>query len=133
MTASTPDLLDTIINALEELKARNVSSLDVREFTSIADNMVIATGTSSRHVKALADNVAEQAKAAGYPPVGMEGQQNSEWVLVDLGDVIVHVMLPATREYYDLERLWRQPDLHPDRAPKAANDSDGSTDTPRGE
>lgn len=133
MTASTPDLLDTIINALEELKARNVASLDVRELTSIADNMVIATGTSSRHVKALADNVAEQAKAAGYPPVGMEGQQNSEWVLVDLGDVIVHVMLPATREYYDLERLWRQPDLHPDRTPKAANDIDGGTDTPRGE
>ena len=115
MTDSTPDLLDIALAALDELKARNVSSIDVRKLTSIADNMVIATGTSSRHVKALADNVAEQAKANGFPPVGVEGQQNPEWILVDLGDVIVHVMLPATREFYDLERLWRDPHQHPDR------------------
>ncbi len=115
MTNTRQEVLDVAVAALDELKARNVSNIDIRALTSIADNMVIATGTSSRHVKALADNVIEQAKAAGFPPVGVEGQQNAEWILVDLGDVIVHVMQPATREFYDLERLWRDPHQHPAR------------------
>ena len=108
-------LLDTVLDALDELKARNVTTLDVRELTSIADAMVVASGTSSRHVKALADNVVERAKAAGTAPVGVEGQQNAEWILVDLGDVLVHVMQPATREYYDIERLWKDPTARPSR------------------
>jgi ribosome-associated protein len=115
MTASDNALLDIVLDALDELKAKNVTQLDVRELTSIADNMVIASGTSTRHVKALADNVAEKAKHNGFRPVGMEGADSAEWILVDLGDVIVHVMQQATREYYDLERLWRKPDHHPDR------------------
>ncbi|MBQ0755164.1 MAG: ribosome silencing factor [Gammaproteobacteria bacterium] len=114
MTANTA-LLNIVLHALDELKAKDVSSLDVKELTSIADNMVIASGTSARHVKALADNVAEQAKENGYRPIGVEGGEGADWVLVDLGDVIVHVMQQSTREYYDLERLWRKPDHHPDR------------------
>lgn len=115
MTASNTTLLDVVLDALDEMKAKNVSALDVRELTSVADNMVIASGTSTRHVKAVADNVMEKAKAAGFKPVGVEGTESAEWILVDLGDVIVHVMQQATREYYDLERLWRTPDHHPDR------------------
>ena len=118
MTASQTELLDIVLDALDELKAKNVTSLDVRELTSVADNMVIASGTSTRHVKALADNVVARAKQKGYHTVGVEGANAAEWVLVDLGDVIVHVMQQATREYYGLERLWRTPDHHPDRQGK---------------
>jgi ribosome-associated protein len=103
------DLRPLVVEALEELKARNITTLDVRDLTTVADTLVIASGTSSRHVKALADNVIERAKAGGHPPVGVEGQQASDWVLVDLGDVVVHVMSPAAREFYDLERLWSMP------------------------
>ncbi len=112
MNENPAPLLEIALQALEEMKARDVSTLDVRGITSITDTMVVASGTSGRHVKALADNVAEQAKKHGWPPVGMEGQQESEWILVDLGDVIVHVMQSAAREYYDIERLWQ--DLSPE-------------------
>ncbi|MDF1782014.1 MAG: ribosome silencing factor [Alcanivoracaceae bacterium] len=115
MTASNTALLDIVLDALDEMKAKNVSSLDVREITSVADNMVIASGTSTRHVKAMADSVMEKAKEKGFRPIGVEGTESAEWILVDLGDVIVHLMQQATREYYDLERLWRKPDHHPDR------------------
>ena len=111
----TSEQLSTVLAALDEMKARNVTTLDVRDMTSVADDMVIASGTSSRHVKSLADTVVEKAKLAGFAPLGTEGAQTAEWILVDLGDVIVHIMQPAAREYYDLERLWRNPDHHPDR------------------
>ena len=110
MTETLP-LQQLVLSALDDMKARDVSTLDVRSLTSIADTMIVASGTSGRHVKALADHVAEQAKKAGYAVLGMEGEQAAEWVLVDLGDVIVHVMQGATREYYDIERLWK--DLSP--------------------
>lgn len=113
--SSDQTLLDLVLDALDEMKAKNVASLDVRDLTSVADDMVIASGTSNRHVKALADNVMERAKKAGHMPLGSEGEQGAEWILVDLGDVIVHLMLPATREFYDLERLWKNPEHHPDR------------------
>ena len=113
--SADPPLLPQVIDALEELKAQNITELDVRDVTSMADYMVIASGTSNRHVKALADNVVEAAKKAEHPPIGTEGEDTGEWILVDLGDVIVHLMLPATREFYDLERLWRNPDHHPNR------------------
>ncbi|MDX1803981.1 MAG: ribosome silencing factor [Alcanivorax sp.] len=115
MSADTP-LLPLVIDALEDVKAQNITSLDVHDLTTVADHMVIASGTSNRHVKALADNVIEAAKDAGYTPLGTEGETGGEWILVDLGDVIVHLMLPATREFYDLERLWRDPQHHPDRS-----------------
>lgn len=100
------DLLKLVTAALEELKAKDIVSIDVREQTSITDYMLIASGTSSRHVAALSDNVVEKAKEAGYRPLGVEGKSGGEWVLVDLSDVVVHIMQPATRQFYDLERLW---------------------------
>ncbi|XKH58957.1 ribosome silencing factor [Halomonas sediminis] len=94
------------IDALEELKARDVSQLDVSSLTDVTDLMVIASGTSTRHVAALAENVVEKAKEQGLRPKGVEGGPNADWVLVDLGDIVVHIMLPEARQLYDLERLW---------------------------
>lgn len=103
----TPEALrDLVVDALEDRKGRDIVALDVRGATNITDYMVIVSGTSSRHVKALVDEVIEAASHAGNRPRGVEGQQACEWVLIDLGDVIVHVMQAATREFYDLERLW---------------------------
>ena len=93
-------------NALDDLKAVNPVVLDVGQLTDVTDYMIIASGTSNRHVKSLAENVAIQAKTSDCPPLGVEGQDTGEWVLVDLGGVVVHVMLPTTRAFYDLERLW---------------------------
>jgi len=92
--------------ALEELKAKDVREIDVRGKTSLADFFFIASGTSTRHVKSIADEVVRYAKQAGMMPLGVEGQREAEWVLVDLGDIVVHVMLPRIREFYGLERLW---------------------------
>jgi ribosome silencing factor RsfS/YbeB/iojap len=102
-----------VIGALDDLKAKDVTEIDVREKSGVTDLLVIASGTSSRHVKSIADEVVKKAKHAGNPPIGVEGQREGEWVLVDLGDVIVHVMLPRTREFYGLERLWTVGDSHP--------------------
>ena len=99
-----------VIDALEELKAVNPVTLDVTGMTDVMDYLVIASGTSSRHVKSLADNVCMEAKKQGLRPLGVEGEDAGEWVLVDFGDIVVHVMLPATRDFYDLERLWVNPD-----------------------
>ena len=99
-------LRQRVLDALDELKARDVREIDVRGKTSIADLLIIASGTSTRHVKSLADEVVKFVKRAGMLPLGVEGQQEAEWVLVDLGDIIVHVMLPRIREFYGLERLW---------------------------
>jgi ribosome-associated protein len=99
-------LRKSVIDALEELKAKDVREIDVRGKTSIADLLVIASGTSARHVKSIANEVTKFAKQAGVAPLGVEGEVEGEWVLVDLGDVIVHVMLPRIREFYGLERLW---------------------------
>jgi len=95
-----------VLDALDDLKARDVREIDVRGKTSIADTIIVASGTSTRHVKSIADEVIKFAKQAGVLPLGVEGQQEAEWVLVDLGDIIVHVMLPRIREFYALERLW---------------------------
>ncbi len=98
-----------VTTALEELKARDVVSLDVTALTDMMDYMVVASGTSSRHVKALADRVTEEARKRGARSPGVEGQGGSEWILVDCGDVVVHVMLPSARDFYALERLWSAP------------------------
>jgi ribosome-associated protein len=103
---TTATLRKSVIDALEELKAKDVREIDVRGKTSIADLLVIASGTSARHVKSIANEVTKFAKQAGVAPLGVEGEVEGEWVLVDLGDVIVHVMLPRIREFYGLERLW---------------------------
>jgi len=109
-----PEALRKIVQAaLDDIKAKEIREIDVRGKTSITDWMVIASGTSSRHVRSIADEVAKQAKQIGCPPIGVEGQREAEWVLVDLGDVIVHVMLPRVREFYALERLWTVGDQAP--------------------
>jgi len=95
-----------VLAALDELKAKDVKEIDVRGKTSIADFLFVASGTSTRHVKSIADEVVKYAKQAGMMPLGVEGQREAEWVLVDLGDIVVHVMLPRIREFYGLERLW---------------------------
>ena len=95
-----------VIAALDDVKAKDVVLLDVRNMTSVTDYMVIASGTSNRHVKALIENVAEKAREAGHRPIGIEGEEGSEWVLLDLQDTLVHVMLPKVREFYNLEKLW---------------------------
>lgn len=105
-SVTTATLRKSVIDAMETLKAKDVREIDVRGKTSIADLLVIASGTSARHVKSIADEVSKFAKKAGVMPLGVEGEQEGEWVLVDLGDVIVHVMLPRIREFYGLERLW---------------------------
>ena len=99
-------LRSLVLAALDDLKARDVREIDVRDKSSVTDLLVVASGTSSRHVKSIADEVVRKAKQAGLPPIGVEGQREAEWVLVDLGDIVVHVMLPRTREFYGLERLW---------------------------
>jgi ribosome-associated protein len=110
---SVLQLLECVRGATEELKAKDLVEIDVIGRSSVADYMVIASGTSSRHVKSIADEVVKFAKKLGVMPLGVEGEREAEWVLVDLGDVIVHVMLPRVREFYALERLWTVGDQPP--------------------
>lgn len=100
------ELKALVIEALEDRKGMDIKVLDVRGKSNVTDLMVISSGTSNRQVRALADSVVEKAKEHGLRPLGVEGDRNSEWVLVDLGDVVVHVMHPQTREFYNLEKLW---------------------------
>ena len=99
--------LKVVHEALLDVKAKDNIELDVSSISNVADAIVIASGTSTRHVKALADNVAEEARKAGFRPIGVEGERDAEWILIDLGLVVVHVMLPTARKFYDLESLWR--------------------------
>ena len=94
------------LEALDALKAEQVTVLDVRGIASFTDYMIFASGNSTRHVGAIAESVIEAAKASGHPPVGIEGEGIGEWILIDLGDAVVHVMLPDVRQYYELEKLW---------------------------
>ena len=103
---NSENLCELVIDALEAVKAQNIVKLDVRELTTVTDYMIVASGTSNRHVKALADAVVEKSRAAGHRPAGIEGADGSEWVLLDLQDALVHVMLPRVREFYNLEKLW---------------------------
>ena len=102
--------LKVVHKALTDVKAKDILELDVSSISNIADAIVIASGTSTRHVKALADNVADEARKAGFRPIGVEGERDAEWILIDLGFVVVHVMLPTARKFYDLESLWRAPE-----------------------
>jgi len=102
-------LCKIVVNALEDLKAFDIKILDVRKLTSITDRMILASGNSSRQVSALADKVIEAAKERGIRPLGVEGVLDGDWALIDLGDVVVHIMRPAIRDYYQLEKLWAAP------------------------
>ena len=107
VTPMKPEAIKKLaLQALDDLKAENVIVLDVRSHASFTDYMVFASGRSTRHVKSIANEVVEMAKKASLPPLGIEGEDVGEWVLVDLGDVIIHVMLPDTRQFYELEKLW---------------------------
>ena len=99
-------VVSVVEHALDEMKAVNVKVLAVTKLTDITDTMIIASGNSDRHVRSIADRVVEHAKKAGFRPMGVEGERDGEWVLVDMGDVIVHIMLPKVREFYRLESLW---------------------------
>ncbi len=99
-------LSNLVVAALDDIKGQNIVKLDVRSMTTVTDHMIVASGTSGRHVRALIDNVLEKARKSGHRPIGIEGESGGEWVLLDLQDVVVHVMLPKVREFYNLERLW---------------------------
>lgn len=103
---NSEQLSDLVVDALDDIKAQDIVKLDVRDMTTVTDYMVVASGTSNRHVKALVENVAEKASKAGHKPIGVEGEGAGEWVLLDLQDMLVHVMLPKVREFYNLEKLW---------------------------
>lgn len=100
-------LKDIVVEALEDVKAKDISVIDVTDRTSVTDFMVLACGTSGRHLHSLAEAVVREMKERGIRDAAVEGGNSGDWILVDLGDVVVHVMMPATREFYDLERLWR--------------------------
>ena len=108
-------LLREVHDALENLKAIDIRDIDVRGKTGVTDYMVIASGTSTRHVKSIADEVQRRARQLGNPPIGVEGEREAEWVLVDLGDAIVHIMLPRMRDLYMLEKLWGGDTSRPSR------------------
>jgi ribosome-associated protein len=100
------ELLAVAEEALADMKAREIRVLDVRSLTSITDFMVVASGTSDRHVRSIADRVIEKAREVGCRPLGLEGHEHGEWVLVDLDDVVIHIMQPQVRDFYKLENLW---------------------------
>ncbi len=102
------ELVQLAVNALEEMKGNEIVVIDVSEMTDVTSRMVIASGTSSRHLRSLADNVALEAKKANEAPLGREGEESGDWVLVDLGEVVVHVMMPEARDYYNLEKFWEE-------------------------
>ena len=125
---AVPPALRIVEAALSDMKAVDVRVLDVRGMSDVADFMVIASGTSDRHLRSIADRVVQMAKASGQRPLGVEGEQQGEWVLVDLPDVMVHVMLPRTREFYQLEHLW-EPRTS---APRSSNSAGKRTSAARG-
>jgi ribosome-associated protein len=107
MTELTTDKLQQIvIDAMDDLKAEKINHINLEGISGFTDRMIFASGNSNRHVKSIAQSVVEASKKANVPPLGVEGEDIGDWVLVDLGDIVVHVMLPETREFYDIERLW---------------------------
>ena len=104
-------LRDIVLHAVEDMKGREPVEIDIRDKASFADLLIIVSGTSTRHVRSIAEEVAKQSKSAGFAPIGVEGEREGEWVLVDLADIVVHLMLPRVREFYGLERLWQVGDV----------------------
>jgi len=103
---NTEQLRQVVIDALQDVKGIDIRVIDVQDKSSVTDVMVVASGNTARQVKALADSVVEKAKQAGVRPLGVEGEEHGEWILVDLGDLVVHIMQPAVRDFYNLEKLW---------------------------
>jgi ribosome-associated protein len=113
-------LLQLVRRAIEDIKGLDLRVMDVTPLTTITDHMVVCTGTSNRHVRSIAEEIVRKAKEAGYRPLGIEGLDGGEWVLVDLGDVVAHVMQVQTRAFYQLEKLWDVPPPEPAPTPRAA-------------
>ena len=111
---SAEAILASVRHSVENLKAKDTTEIDVRGKSSVTDRMVITSGTSTRHVKSIANEIVKDIKKLDIMPLGIEGEREAEWVLVDLGDVVVHVMLPRVREFYALERLWTVGDQPPE-------------------
>lgn len=107
---NTEQLTQMVVDTLDDFKAQDITTLDVRELTQIMDTMVICCGTSKRHLKTLSEQLVVKAKQNGVKPLGVEGEGTGEWVLVDLADVVVHIMMPETRQFYSLEKLWSTTD-----------------------
>ena len=103
---SNEQIIEVVIDAIEDVKGSGIRIIDVTGKSSVSDTLIIASGNTARQVKAIADNVVEKAKHAGVQPLGVEGEQHAEWVLVDLGDIVVHIMQPSIRDFYNLEKLW---------------------------
>lgn len=106
----TEVLKDTVLELLDDMKAEDVQVFNVAEMTTVTDYMIVASGTSNRHVRSIASNVADELRETGLRPYGSEGEEHGEWILLDYGDLVVHVMQPGTREFYQLEKLW-SPDV----------------------
>ena len=114
---SNEQIVKVVMDAIEDVKGRDIRTIDVTGKSSISDTLIIASGNTARQVKAIADNIVEKVKHAGVQPLGVEGEQHAEWVLVDLGDIVVHVMQPSIRDFYNLEKLWG------DESPTAVKDA----------
>lgn len=106
--SNTDQLQQLVVDALDDLKANNIRHINVEGIAGFTDRMVFASGTSTRHVKSIAQSVHDAARDADLPVLGIEGEDVGEWILIDLGDIVVHIMIPDTREFYDIERLWSQ-------------------------
>ncbi len=107
MMTQSVTMNDVVINTLEDMKAIDIVIIDVKKLTTVTDYMVVCSGNSARHVKSIAKNLSNKAKEKGFRPIGMEGEEDAEWILVDLGDMIIHIMQPVSREFYSIERLWQ--------------------------
>src|SRR5260221_8171599 len=105
---STTAIRDLVIESLKEMKANDIATLNVKKLTTITDFMIVCSGTSTRHVKSISDHLIHKIKVAGMQPIGREGEKEGDWILVDIGDVIVHIMLPRVRDFYHLEKLWHR-------------------------